>query len=152
MHIQGKGRKQRVLPLWKQTAADLRAWLAIRGNAPVPELFLNARRLSITRFGFEYVLKKHAQAAMKSCPSLQSKRISPHVLRHSSAILVLQATGDIRKVSLWLGHASIQTTEIYLRVDPTEKLEAIEKIVPPMLKRGQFRTPDKLIATLHNNA
>lgn len=152
VHIQGKGRKQRVLPLWKQTAADLRAWLAIRGDAPVPELFLNARGLSMTRFGFEYVLEKHAQAAMKSCPSLQSKRISPHVLRHSSAILVLQATGDIRKVSLWLGHASIQTTEIYLRADPTEKLEAIEKIVPPMLKRGQFQAPDKLIASLHNNA
>lgn len=106
----------------------------------------------MTRFGFEYVLEKHAQAAMKSCPSLQSKRISPHVLRHSSAILILQATGDIRKVSLWLGHASIQTTEIYLRADPTEKLEAIEKIVPPMLKRGQFQAPDKLIASLHNNA
>jgi site-specific recombinase XerC len=64
-------------------------------------------------------------------------------------MLVLQATGDIRKVSLWLGHASIQATEIYLRADPTEKLEAIDAMVPPTLKRGQFRAPDKLIASLH---
>jgi len=64
-------------------------------------------------------------------------------------MLVLQATGDIRKVALWLGHADIQTTEIYLRADPTEKLEAIDAMVPPTLKRGQFRVPDKLIALLH---
>jgi integrase/recombinase XerD len=66
-------------------------------------------------------------------------------------MLVLQATGDLRKVSLWLGHSTIQTTEIYLRADPTEKLEAIEAIVPPKLKRGQFRPPDKLIAALRGN-
>jgi integrase/recombinase XerD len=62
--------------------------------------------------------------------------------------LVLQATGDIRKVSLWLGHTSIQTTEAYLRADPTEKLEAMSAVVPPTLKRGRFRAPDKLIASL----
>ena len=66
-------------------------------------------------------------------------------------MLVLQATGDIRKVALWLGHADIQTTEIYLRADPTEKLEAMDAMVPPTLKRGQFRVPDKLIALLHGN-
>jgi site-specific recombinase XerC len=66
-------------------------------------------------------------------------------------MLVLQATGDIRKVSLWLGHADIQTTEAYLRADPTEKLEAMDTLVPPTLKRGQFRAPDKLIAALRDN-
>lgn len=65
--------------------------------------------------------------------------------------MVLQATGDIRKVSLWLGHSDIQTTEAYLRADPTEKIEATESVVPPSLKRGQFRVPDKLIALLHPN-
>ncbi len=63
--------------------------------------------------------------------------------------MILQATGDLRRVSLWLGHADMQTTEVYLRADPTEKLEAIEAILPPALKRGQFRAPDKLIALLH---
>jgi len=66
-------------------------------------------------------------------------------------MVVLQATGDIRKVSLWLGHADIQTTEAYLRADPTEKLDAMQSMVPPALKRGQFRAPDKLIASLHAN-
>jgi integrase/recombinase XerD len=148
VRILGKGRKERTLPLWKQTAADLRAWLAVRGNAPPPELFVNARGLPMTRSGFEYVLAKHAQTARQHCPSLQKKHVSPHVLRHASAMLVLQATGDIRKVALWLGHADMQTTEVYLRTDPTEKLESLEAMVPPTLKRGQFRVPDKLIASL----
>ena len=149
VHIHGKGRKERILPLWKQTATDLRAWLAIRGEPPAPELFVNARGCPMTRSGFEYVLRKHVSTAVASCPSLGHKSISPHVLRHTAAMLVLQATGDIRKVSLWLGHASIEATEIYLRADPTEKLEAIDAMVPPTLKRGQFRAPDKLIASLH---
>lgn len=149
IRVLGKGRKERALPLWKQTATDLRAWLAVRGEARAPELFLNARSAPMTRSGFEYVLRKHVQNAVGSCPSLQDKRVSPHVLRHSCAMMLLQATGDLRKVSLWLGHANVQTTEIYLRADPTEKLEAIEAVIPPSLKRGRFRAPDKLIALLH---
>ncbi len=151
VRVQGKGRRERALPLWKQTAVDLRAWLSVRGDALTPELFLNARGLPITRFGFEYILRKHARTAAKGCPALNNKRISPHVLRHASAMLVLQTTGDLRKVSLWLGHASMQTTEIYLRADPTEKLDAIAAVVPPMLRRGQFHAPDKLIASLRGD-
>ena len=148
VRILGKGRKERTLPLWKETAMDLRAWLAVRGDILTPELFVNARGLPMTRFGFEYILRKHVQTATHDCMSLQQKHVSPHVLRHTSAMLVLQATGDIRKVALWLGHTDIQTTEIYLRADPTEKLEAIDAMVPPTLKRGQFRVPDKLITLL----
>ena len=150
VHIQGKGRRERRLPLWKQTATDLRAWLAVRGQPPSPELFVNARHQTMTRWGFDYILRKHGRVAAESCPSLKSKRLTPHVLRHTAAMLVLQATGDIRKVSLWLGHADIQTTEAYLRADPTEKLEAMDTMVPPTLKRGQFRAPDKLIAFLRD--
>src|SRR3989475_12908879 len=68
--------------------------------------------------------------------------------RHTCAMLILQATGDLRKVSLWLGHADMQTTEVYLRADPTEKIAALESIMPPALRRGQFTVPDKLIASL----
>ena len=150
VHIQGKGRQERELPLWKQTGIDLRAWLNVRGHPPALELFTNAREQPMTRSGFEYVLKKHVRVAAEGCPSLKRKRISPHVLRHTAAILVLKATGDIRKVCLWLGHADIQTTEAYLRADPTEKLEAMNAVVPPRLKRGRFRAPDKLIASLHD--
>ena len=81
-------------------------------------------------------------------PSLKEKHVTPHVLRHTCAIVLFQATGDLRKVSLWLGHADMQTTEGYLRADPTEKLEALEAVMPPALRRGQFTVPDKLIASL----
>ncbi|MFF0952264.1 tyrosine-type recombinase/integrase [Rhizobium leguminosarum] len=76
------------------------------------------------------------------------KSISPHVLRHSCAMHMLQATRDIRKVALWLGHATLQSTEIYLRADPTEKLEMLDALAPLGLKPGKFRPPDKLIAML----
>ena len=116
--IDGKGRRQRCLPLWKTTTAALRAWLAVRGTMPVPELFVSARGESLTRSGFEYILRKHIRTARQNCKSLATKRVSPHVLRHTCALTVLQATKDLRKVSLWLGHAHLQTTEIYTRVDP----------------------------------
>jgi len=147
IRVHGKGR-ERSLPLWKTTAAALRAWLAIRGPIAAPEVFVNARGEPMSRWGFAYVLHQHAQIASKKCPSLPTKKLSPHVLRHTSAMIVLQATHDIRKVSLWLGHSNLATTEIYTRADPTEKLEAIEAVVPPHLRKGSFRPPDKLIALL----
>ena len=146
--VHGKGRKERCLPLWKETVAALKAWLAVRGAALVPELFLNARAQPMTRSGFEYILDKHVHAAEKRCPSLAQKRISPHVLRHTCALTVLQATNDLRKVSLWLGHSSIQTTEIYTRADPSVKLEVLESIVAPKLRSGRFKATDQLIASL----
>lgn len=146
--IHGKGRRERCLPLWKVTAATLRAWLAVRGKSQAPELFLNARGEPMSRAGFEYILDKHAQTAIKSCPSLSSKRVSPHVLRHTCALTVLQATKDLRKVSLWLGHAHMQTTEMYTRVDPSVKLEALEAVVAPKLRSGRFKATDALIASL----
>ncbi|MGZ4824815.1 MAG: tyrosine-type recombinase/integrase [Terriglobales bacterium] len=148
IRVFGKGRKERCLPLWKETAADLRAWLAVRGAPPTPELFVNAQGTSMTRAGFEYVLDKHVCTAMRSCASLSGRSVSPHQLRHSCALTMLHATRDIRKVALWLGHADIRTTEIYLRVEPSEKLEAVEAVVPLGLRRGRFKAPDTLIASL----
>lgn len=146
--IHGKGRRERCLPLWKTTTAALRAWLAVRGTVAVPQLFISARGGSLTRSGFEYILCKHMQAASQHCPSLASKRVSPHVLRHTCAVMLLQATKDLRKVSLWLGHAHMQTTEIYTRVDPSVKLEALEAALAPKLRSGRFKAPDKLIESL----
>ncbi len=150
--IHGKGRRQRCLPLWKESITAVRAWLALRATASVPELFLNARGEAMTRSGFEYILRKHVRTATQRCPSLASKRISPHVLRHTAALVTLQATRDLRKVSLWLGHANMQTTEIYTRVDPSVKLEMLESVVAPKLRTGRFKATDKLIASLkpHN--
>lgn len=146
--VRGKGRRERTLPLHKESSAALRAWIAIRADARTPELFLNSRGQSMTRWGFAHVLKKHVSSATQRRPSLQHKKVSPHVLRHTCGIVILQATHDIRKVALWLGHTSTQTTEIYTRVDPSEKLDAIEALVPPALRRGRFRPPDKLMAML----
>ncbi|WP_454741335.1 tyrosine-type recombinase/integrase [Cupriavidus necator] len=150
VHIYGKGRRERVLPLWKQTTTAIRAWLAVREQAGDPEVFLNARGSAMTRAGFEYILAKHAKAAAVLQPSLAEKRISPHVLRHSCAMHTLQATHDVRRVALWLGHARVQSTEIYLRADPTEKLEALAAAGIPNLRRGHFRPPDALIEMLRS--
>jgi integrase/recombinase XerD len=146
--VRGKGRRERALPLWKETATVLRAWLAVRGDVPVPELFVNAKGQQMSRWGFAYILRKAVKTASKTRPDLLHKKISPHVLRHSIALLALEATHDIRKVSLWLGHSSTQTTEVYTRVDPAEKLEAINTLVPPTIRPGRFRPPDKLLAML----
>jgi integrase/recombinase XerD len=148
IHVLGKGRKERTLKLWKTVANSIRAWLAIRGEAAAHELFLNARGEPMTRSGFAYVLRKHVAIAAENCPSLKGKRVSPHVLRHTCAMNVLRATGDIRKVALWLGHSSTQTTDAYTRADPGEALDALGAVVPPMLRRGKFRPPDRLIAAL----
>ena len=148
VHVLGKGRRERALPLWKPAASALRAWLAVRGEVATPEVFVNARGEPFSRWGVAYVLRSHADTASLVCPSLRDKQVSPHVLRHTCAMIVLQATQDIRKVSLWLGHSTLATTEIYVRADPTQKLEAIEAVVPPHLRKGKFRPPDRLIALL----
>ena len=150
IRVRGKGRRERVLPLWKETTEALRAWLAIRGTPPVPEVFVNARGDAMTRSGFAYILATHVATATTTCPSLQAKRVSPHVLRHSCAMLTLHATHDVRKVALWLGHASVQTTEIYLQADPSQRLEILDSVVPPTLRRGTFQAPDKLLALLQS--
>jgi integrase/recombinase XerD len=146
--ILGKGRRERCLPLWKTTTTAVRAWLAIRGPARVPELFITGRGDAFTRSGFDYILAKHVKTATHQCPMLATKRISPHVVRHTCALTILQATKDLRKVSLWLGHAHLHTTEIYTRADPSVKLEALESVVPPNLRSGRFKATDGLIASL----
>jgi site-specific recombinase XerD len=102
----------------------------------------------MTRSGFEYVLARHVETAAVAQPSIRAKKVSPHVLRHSCALHMLRATRDIRKVALWLGHVSLQSTEAYLRADPTEKLEALKASLAPNLRAGRFRPPDRLLAML----
>jgi site-specific recombinase XerC len=149
IRVLGKGRRERVLPLWKETQAAIRAWLAVRPNDVGPELFLNRDGRPMTRDGFAYRLRQNVVVAERSSPSIADKHVTPHVLRHSCAMHTLQATGDVRKVALWLGHASLQTTEMYLRADPTEKLALLDAHHAPRIKPGKFRPPsDKLMAIL----
>jgi len=149
VHVIGKGRKERVLPIWKEVAIVINAWIEIRQDEIIsPQIFLNARGKAMTRSGFKYILAKHVKKAEQGFPSLAKKHVSPHVLRHSCAMQTLKATHDIRKVSLWLGHADLRSTEVYLRADPDEKLEALMAVLPPNIKKGKFKAPDKLIMML----
>lgn len=126
----------------------MQAWLSVRGNVQALELFVNSRGERLTRWGFAHLLKKYVALASSECETLDKKRVSPHVLRHTCAFMALLATRDIRKVALWLGHSSTQSTEVYVRADPTEKLEAINSIIPPNIRKGEFSAPDKLMASL----
>ena len=149
IRITGKGRRERVLPLWKETVSAIKAWIVVKPEIMrTPELFLNARGQAMTRSGFEYILLKYVKIAELNQPSLIKKKVSPHVLRHSCAMITLQATHDIRKVSLWLGHASVKSTEKYLRSNPNEKLEILMGVSPMPLSQGRFSAPDKLLAML----
>ncbi len=149
VHIIGKGRRERILPLWKETRRALRDWLALRPKSADRHLFLNAMGTGMTRRGFAKRLSLHAQTAAHSVPSITRKTVSPHLLRHACALHTLEATGDVRKVSLWLGHSSLQTTEMYLRADPTDKLDTLDKWRPPSLRKGIFKgVQDELLAML----
>ena len=149
VHVIGKGRRERLLPLWKETSRTLRDWLAVRKDTTDLHLFLNAMGTGMTRRGFAKRLDLHARGAAKSAPSIAGKTVSPHLLRHACAMHTLEVTGDVRKVSLWLGHASIQTTEMYLRADPTDKLDTLDKWRPPSLRKGTFKgVQDELLAML----
>jgi site-specific recombinase XerD len=146
--VHGKGRRERRLPLWRETTTALRRWLRARPDGTSRHLFLNDRGAALTRSGFAYVLAKYVALAARSVPSLRTKRVSPHVLRHTCAMITLQATRDVRKVALWLGHAHLATTEVYLRADPTEQLDALAKVAPFGLRPGRFKRADRLMAML----
>ena len=134
----GKGRRQRVLPLWAETRTALVVWLSIRPAVQDRHLFLNASGQAMTRQGFAHLLARHVESAQKVQPSMAGKHITTHVLRHTCAVHILEATGDLRQVSLWLGHVSMQSTEIYLRVNPAKKLEILANYVPPAVQKGAF--------------
>lgn len=149
VHIVGKGRRERVLPLWKETRLALSAWLERRPHGNTPELFLNKYGVRMSRDGFALRVKVYVAKAAEREPSIANKSVTPHTLRHSCAVHTLAATRDIRKVALWLGHSSIQTTEQYLRVDALEKLAVMNAVVPPTLERGTFKArSDKVMDML----
>ena len=138
VRIMGKGRRERELPLWKETRTVLDQWLNVRPPVKSRHLFLNARGGAMSTDGFSYILKRHVATAAETVPALRDKRVTPHSLRHSAAMAILHATGDIRKVSLWLGHATLASTEMYLHANPAEKLEILKATAPPSIRPGIF--------------
>ena len=132
VHLHGKGRKQRVCPLWPQTADLLRALLAerereLQSDEPV---FRNHRGMRLTRFGVRYLLQKYCTRAQTTVPTLRTKRLHPHSMRHSTAVHLLRAGVDIVTISQWLGHASVTTTHRYATVDLDMKRQALAKARP----------------------
>jgi site-specific recombinase XerD len=148
VRVIGKGRKERCTPLSKNTRAVLSAWMREPPRAPDQPLFPNARGGRLSTHGVHYVLSKHVDAAAKTCPSLRTKRVSPHVLRHTTAMDLLQEGVEQRALALWLGHESVETTQMYLDANLELKQEILDKTTPPTGKPGRYRPDDKLLAFL----
>ena len=144
----GKGRKERCTPLTRQAARVLRAWLREQQVSASDPLFPNARGGLLSRDGVHYILTKYVALARKICPSLKTKRVSPHVLRHSTAMTLRAAGVDLSVIALWLGHESIDTVQIYLDADLELKEKIVEKTALRKGRRGRFRPKDRLLAFL----
>jgi integrase/recombinase XerD len=150
VRCQGKGRKERCTPIGKQTKMVLRAWLRERAAGPHEPLFPNARGGPLSRDGIQYILAKHLATAQEACPTLRDKRVSPHVLRHTTAMNLLQAGVDRSVIALWLGHESVETTQTYIDADLAIKEKAVEQAAPPNTPKGRFRPGDRLLAFLRS--
>jgi integrase/recombinase XerD len=150
LHCTGKGRKQRATPLTTDTAKVLRAWMNECPGQPNDPLFPSSRGGPLSRDAISRIVTRHAATAARTCPSITAKKPTPHVLRHSCAVQLLQAGIDITVIALWLGHESIRTTDIYQHADLSIKERALARTTPaqPRTPRGRYRPPDDLLAFL----
>jgi site-specific recombinase XerD len=146
----GKGRKQRAIPLTAQAQAMLRVWLAERAGAPTDPLFPTRIGRRLSRDAVERRVATHAAAAAQHCPSLRSKNLHPHVLRHSCAMSLQQAGVDRAVIALWLGHADLRSTDPYVHADLTIKERALAMTAPSSVRPGRYRPPDSLLAFLED--
>jgi len=150
VHLHGKGRKQRVIPLWKNTATQLRAWLGKINNAPEAPVFPNRSGAPISRSGVRDRLDRAVALAEQHCPSLSGQHISPHTLRHSTAMHLLQAGTDVATIALWLGHSSPAVTHQYLEADLAAKEAVLKHLGDPGPAPTRFHPDDRLLAFLQN--
>jgi site-specific recombinase XerD len=148
LHCHGKGRKDRISPLTKQTVAVLRVWLKARAGRPDDPLFPTRRGGRLSRDAVEDLLAKHVTTATSASPSLARKHVTPHVLRHTTAMQLLDAGNDITVIALWLGHESIQSTQTYLHASLKLKEQALARTAPPHTSPGRFKPGDQLLAYL----
>lgn len=148
IHCVGKGRKERGTPLTKLARRVLQAWM--KEPRPIESAFLfpslSGGRLSAD--AVQDLVNKHVAAACLKCPSLVKKRVTPHVLRHTAAIELLQAGVDRSMIALWLGHESVETTQIYLNANLAMKEEILAKINPVNGKPGRYRPTDRVLSFL----
>jgi len=146
----GKGRKTRCVPLRKEVVAALRVWLREQNAQPVASLFPSARGVPMSRDGVEYLLAKHVAAARHGCSTLKAKRVTPHVLRHTTAMDLLQHGVDRSVIALWLGHESMESTQVYLHASLELKERALAKVEPFKGQSRRYRPPDQVLAFLQN--
>lgn len=144
----GKGRKERLTPLRKDVVAALRAWLRERAGDPASSLFISVRGGPLSRDGVEHLLAKYLSRAQKHCPSLTKKHVTMHVLRHSAAMDLLQRGVDRAVIALWLGHESVETTQMYLHADMAMKEAALAKTAPNKTQNRRYRPDDHLLEFL----
>ncbi len=149
VELHGKGRKERAIPLWASTTRTLKSWLREMGGTPSSYLFPNARGNPMTRYGVSYILAKAVKHASTKCPSLRSKTISPHVLRHTTAMHLLQSNVDEAVIALWLGHESTETTHVYVEADLAAKERALGKLAPSGKGVKRFKPDDQLLSFLN---
>jgi site-specific recombinase XerD len=150
VHCQGKGRKHRCTPLRPETAKMLEAWLRERRGLPEDPLFPSIRGGKLSRDAIERLVTKYTAVAARKCPSLKRKNVSPHVLRHAAAMDLLQNGVDRSVIALWLGHESVETTQIYLHADMRLKEKALSRTQPSKVRPGRYRPNDKLLAFLES--
>jgi site-specific recombinase XerD len=150
VRCQGKGRKERCTPLRRDAITVLTAWAHELGCQPSDPLFPNQRRGLLSRDGVERLLAKHLLVARASCPSLRRKRVSPHVLRHTAAMDLLEHGVDRSVIALWLGHESVETTQMYLQASLEMKERALAKTAPVNVLPGRYRPDDRLLAFLRS--
>jgi integrase/recombinase XerD len=150
VRCQGKGRKERCTPLAKPTVGVLAEWIKEQGKEASKVLFPSARGGSLSSDSVQYLVTKYAATARKRCPSLSQKRVTPHVLRHTAAMELLQAGVDRALIALWLGHESVETTQIYLDADLALKEKVLAKTMPIKGRRGSYRPADELLGFLKN--
>jgi len=148
VRCEGKGRKQRAVPLTRQAQAVLREWITERTGAPDQPLFPTRTGRRLSRDAVERRLRVHAAAAEETCPSLKTKSLHPHVLRHSCAMALLSAGVDATVIALWLGHADIRSTQAYLHADLSIKERALALTTPASVRPGRYKPPDAVLAFL----
>lgn len=148
IQLHGKGRKDRMVPLWPRTTAVLREWFRELGQPAQAMAFPSIRGEPISRFAIHLLLRKAAGKAQPQCASLAKKRISPHVIRHSTAMALLQSGVDIAVIALWLGHESIETTNAYLHASLAIKEKALAKLEPVGTRLQRFHPSDRVLAFL----
>ncbi len=144
----GKGRKDRITPLTTTAVLVLNSWLTERAGEPNAPLFPTRRGRNLSRDAIEHRITHYAGIAAQRCPSLQSKKVTAHVLRHTTAMRLLHAGVDTSVIALWLGHAGVETTQIYLHADLDLKERALARTRPHDAHPGRYRPPDKILAWL----